>query len=418
MQLDNRYRFGFCKTERTIKYMENTFVLGISYKNADISTRSAFSISNEKQNECYKLAKKFDFKNFVVLSTCNRTEIYGTGPIFLAENIITTVCNQTKYLFDKYKFVKTTNDALLHIFHVASGLDSRILGDYEILGQFKNACKLSKENGMLNTEFERMANSCIQASKEIKTKTDLSKGTVSSSYAVIEILKEKIGEDFKKCLLIGTGKFGNKITKNIKHYLSNVDLTLSNRTSSTALEIATSLGLKTLPFEDIKNSFQNYDIIILSSSTEEYIVTPESLVNSKTKLILDLSIPQTVHPECKKNKQIEILDINTISAILDKSLDSRKKYLPVANEIINNHISAFIDWNSFYKQRGQIIDLKNILNEVSKSCPHLANLNTERIDELVNKTIQTFVKSLKQNKFFKFETKEIIDNFIHNAEAN
>lgn len=398
--------------------MENTFVLGISYKNADISTRSAFSISNEKQNECYTLAKKLDFKNFVVLSTCNRTEIYGTGPIFLAENIITTVCNQTKDLFDKYKFVKTTNDALLHIFNVASGLDSRILGDYEILGQFKNACKLSKENGMLNTEFERMANSCIQASKEIKTKTNLSKGTVSSSYAVIEILKEKIGEDFKKCLLIGTGKFGNKISKNIKHYLSNVDLTLSNRTSSTALEIATSLGLKTLPFEDIKNSFQNYDIIILSSSTEEYIVTPESLVNSKTKLILDLSIPQTVHPECKKNKQIEILDINTISAILDKSLDSRKKYLPVANEIINNHISAFIDWNSFYKQRGQIIDLKNILNEVSKSCPHLANLNTDKIDELVNKTIQTFVKSLKQKKFFKFETKEIIDNFIHNAEAN
>ncbi len=398
--------------------MENTFVLGISHKNTDISTRSAFSISAEKQNECYNLAKELDFKNFVVLSTCNRTEIYGTGSIFLAENIFTTVCNQSKDLLDKYKFVKTTNDALSHIFNVASGLDSRILGDYEILGQFKNAFKLSKENGMLSTEFERMANSCIQASKEIKTKTALSKGTVSSSYAVIEILKEKIGENFKKCLLIGTGKFGNNISKNIKHYLPNIELTLSNRTYTTALEIATAQRFKILPFEELNISFQNYDIIILSSSTEEYIVTSDTLVNAKTKLILDLSIPLTVHPDCKKIKQIEILDINTISAILDKSLESRKKYLPVANEIINNHLSAFIDWKNFYKQRGQIIDLKNILKEVSKSCPYISKLNTEKIDELVNKTIQTFVKSLKQNKFFKFETREIIDIFMQNAEAN
>ena len=78
--------------------MENTFILGISHKNTDISTRSSFSISNEKQNECYNLAKELDFKNFVVLSTCNRTEIYGIGPIFLAENIITMVCNQSKDL--------------------------------------------------------------------------------------------------------------------------------------------------------------------------------------------------------------------------------------------------------------------------------------------------------------------------------
>src|ERR1041384_6761379 len=117
--------------------MKNTFVIGISFKNADVAVRSAFSIPEEKQGICYDLAKSYNFKDFVVLSTCNRTEIYGNGSIEHAENIITTVCNQSKSLLDNFKFVKTADAALSHIFYVASGLDSQILGDYQILGQFK-----------------------------------------------------------------------------------------------------------------------------------------------------------------------------------------------------------------------------------------------------------------------------------------
>ena len=143
--------------------MKNSFVIGITFKNANIATRSAFSISPEKQKECYDMARSHNFNDFVVLSTCNRTEIYGAGCVAHAEYIITTVCNQPKELLDEYKFVKTSEEALSHIFHVASGLDSQILGDYEILGQFKNACKFSKENGLLGPVFERMANICIQS---------------------------------------------------------------------------------------------------------------------------------------------------------------------------------------------------------------------------------------------------------------
>ncbi|MCX6295235.1 MAG: glutamyl-tRNA reductase [Bacteroidetes bacterium] len=398
--------------------MESTFVIGITFKNADITTRSAFSISAERQVECYNLAKELKFNDFVVLSTCNRTEIYGLGSVELAEQIITTVCNQPKELFDTYKFVKTSEEALGHIFQVASGLDSQILGDYEILGQFKNACKLSKENGLLGPVFERMANVCIQASKEIKTKTDLSKGTVSASYAAIEILKEKIGEKPTTCLLIGTGKFGNNISKNIKHYLPNFELTISNRTYATALDIAMTHGFSLLPYENIDENLQNFDVIILSTASEQYIVTPEHLVNSKIKLILDLSIPQTVHPDCKTNNKVEVLDIDTISAILDKSLANRKTYLPIANEIINAHIATFVDWNDFYKKRSQIVELKKMLIEASQGCPHLAKLEDIVKEEMVNKTIQSFVVSLKQNKDFKFEPEKILSKFMHYGQAN
>ena len=398
--------------------MKNSFVIGITFKNANIATRSAFSISAEKQKECYELAKKHPFSNFVVLSTCNRTEIYGSGCVHHAERIISDVCNQSKELLDEYKFVKTSEAALSHIFQVASGLDSQILGDYEILGQFKNACRFSKEEGLLGPVFERMSNVCIQASKEIKTKTALSKGTVSASYAAIEILQEKVAVKPTKCLLIGTGKFGNNISKNIKHYLPHFDLTISNRTYETALDIALKNGFGLLPFEDINANIKDYEVVILSTTADKYIVTPENLADSKTKLILDLSIPQTVHPSCKHMENVEVLDIDSISAILDKSLENRKTYLPVANQILNSHIAAFVDWKTFYEQRNQIVNLKNMLIEASNSCPHLARLEEDKKNELVKKTVQAFVLELKQNNTTISEPQQIVANFMRHATVN
>jgi len=397
--------------------MENTFVMGVSFKNADVSTRSAFSISPEKQKECYDLAKSFQFEDFIVLSTCNRTEMYGVGSISFAEQIMTTVCNLPQEFLNNYKFVKTSEDALTHIFHVASGLDSQILGDYQILGQFKDSCKVSKENGLLGPVFERMANICIQASKEIKTKTSLSKGTVSASYATIEIIQEKIGERPAKCLLIGTGKFGNNISKNIKHYLPNVELTVSNRTYATAQEVASKHGFRVLPYEDIREQLKNYEVIILSAPADNYLVTPWSLEQSKTELILDLSIPQTVDPACKALDGVEIMDIDSISAILDKSIETRKTYLPIANEIINNHITAFVDWSNFYKKRNQILSLKNMIIQASKSCPHLARMDEACREDLINKAIQGFVLNLKQNKNYTFEPQVIVNEFVRFSQA-
>ncbi|HXC04843.1 MAG TPA: glutamyl-tRNA reductase [Bacteroidia bacterium] len=397
--------------------MENTFVIGITFKNADATTRSAFSISHEKQKECYDLARDYRFKDFVVLSTCNRTEIYGVGCAAHAEKIITTVCDQTGELLNAYKFVKTSTDALQHIFQVASGLDSQILGDFEILGQFKNACKYSKENGLLGPVFERMANVCIQASKEIKTRTALSKGTVSASYAAIEILKEELGDAPVKCLLVGTGKFGNNISKNIKHYLPKFELSISNRTYGTALEIATLHGFGLIPYEDVQKRAGEFDVIILSTAADGYIINPETLKHANTSLILDLSIPQTVHPSCKKRTDIRIFDIDSISAILDKSLENRKTYLPIANQIIHAHLMTFIDWSNFYKHRDQIVTLKEMLIEASTGCPHLATLNIKVREELVKKTIQNFVLGLKENAEVKFEPEKIVNKFMQYAQA-
>ena len=206
--------------------------------------------------------------------------------------------------------------------------------------------------------------------------------------------------------------------KNIKHYLPHFDLTISNRTYATALDIATANGFSLLPFEDLNDNIKDYDVIVLSTTADKYIVTPENLQNSRTRLILDLSIPQTVHPQCKYNSKLEILDIDSISAILDKSLENRKTYLPIANGILNTHIASFIDWNKFYEQRNQIVVLKNMLIEASNSCPHLARLDSAKKDELVKKTVASFVLDLKQNNGVQLEPEEIVNKFMRHASAN
>jgi len=398
--------------------MENIFVIGINFKNAGTEIRSAFSMDTEKQLACFQWAQKAHFQDFVVLSTCNRSEMYGCGSMDEVEKMMIDICKQSKEIFNTYKFIKTGKEAIKHIFQVASGLNSQILGDYEILGQFKIACKTAKTFGLLGPVFERMSNTCIQASKEIKTKTQISKGTVSASYAAIEILKEKIGENTPvKCLLIGTGKFGNKISKNIKHYLPAMDLTIANRTLETAVEIADKEGFKVLPFENIQEKIGEFEVLILSTTADTHIVQAKHLLHAKTRLILDLSIPQTVHPDCKKNPSVQILDIDSISEILNKSFENRKTYLPIANEIIKNHILKFIDWRDFYKKRNQILLLKKMLLEAGNKCPHLCQMEEKSKEEFINKAIQSFAVNLRENKIIPFEPEKMISRFIQYSQA-
>ena len=378
--------------------MESTFVIGVNFKNANVEVRSAFSMGAEKQMQCNTLAKQYDFQDFVVLSTCNRTEIYGSGSFRKAENMITEICEQPVELFNQYKFVKTSEDAIRHIFNVASGLDSQILGDYEILGQFKNACRISKENGLLGPVFERMANVCIQASKEIKTKTDLSRGTVSASYAAIEVIRNRFGEASAKALLVGMGKLGNNIAKNIKHYLPNIELTISNRTYSTAAEIAESEGFSLIPYEEVVSSIKDYNIVVLCANGNDRKLMPEDLPEDKPLLILDLSVPQSIHQDCLKHAHIEILDIDTISQILNETFEKRSTYVPIAHEIIDKHMAEFLDWRVFYKKRDQIVTMKQMFIDSSHECTYLATLDEASREVLVNKAMQEFVLNLKDNQ--------------------
>lgn len=193
----------------------NFFIAGINYKKTDALLRGEYAINNEQYASLLEQAKLVGLNELFVISTCNRTEIYGFTDS--AETLMQLLCSQTQgslETFSQIAYIKKGIEAIEHLFEVGAGLDSQILGDYEIVGQLKQAVKFSKERGFIGAYMERLINGVLQTSKEIRTKTELSGGTVSVSFAAIQYIKEKISHISKKrILLIGTGKIGRNTCK-------------------------------------------------------------------------------------------------------------------------------------------------------------------------------------------------------------
>ncbi|MGN6195237.1 MAG: glutamyl-tRNA reductase, partial [Ginsengibacter sp.] len=220
--------------------LNNFCVTGINYHKSDIAIRGKFSFSENEKILFLKEAALSGLNPCFVLSTCNRTEVYSicNNP----ENLVDLLDSNTQsnmHDFFEYGYMYQGLHAIEHLFKVASGLDSQIIGDYEILAQLKQATKFATEYGCMNNLMQRVINYAFQASKEIKTKTKLSSGTVSVSYAAIEIIKEKITNvSEKRFLLVGTGKFGKNVAKNLKNYFPLSHISLTNRTNEKASELA------------------------------------------------------------------------------------------------------------------------------------------------------------------------------------
>ena len=167
--------------------IENFWVVGVNYKKTDSSVRGSFAVNSDQYNHLLSIAPSFGVDEFFILSTCNRTEIYGfaDSPEVLTD-LLCMVTAGEKAAFEELSYVKNCKEGIAHLFHVAAGLDSQILGDYEILGQIKTAVKTAKGQGFIGPFMERLINSVLQASKAIKTHTALSGGTVSVSFAAVQ----------------------------------------------------------------------------------------------------------------------------------------------------------------------------------------------------------------------------------------
>ncbi len=274
------------------------YIVGINYKKTDASIRGEFAISPEHYSLILQKASLVNILELFVLSTCNRTEIYG-----LANNpdiLISLLCSETAGSVNTFKelaYIKRGIDAIEHLFNVAAGLDSQILGDYEIIGQIKQAVKFAKEKGFIRTFMERLVNVVLQSSKVIKSQTQLSGGTVSVSFAAVQFLRNNVVKPSKKkILLLGTGKIGRNTCKNLVDYLKTNDITLINRTEDKAFELAYELGLQVASYNDFEQHLQLADIVIVATNAEQPVIMKEDLVKHGKKILIDLSIPNNIDP--------------------------------------------------------------------------------------------------------------------------
>ncbi len=335
------------------------YIAGINYKKTDASSRGQFAVSSVHYGSLLKKASSVNVSQLFVLSTCNRTEIYGVTPN--ADVLINLLCSETTGSVETFKelaYIKKGWKAVEHLFQVAAGLDSQILGDYEIVGQIKLAVKFAKENGFMGTFLERLLSFVLQASKSIKTNTELSGGTVSVSFAAIQFLRDNVPDvKNKKIVLLGTGKIGRNTCKNLVDYLATTDITLINRTEETAGELAKEMGLQFAPFQSAHALVQNADIVIVATSAADPIIMKADLLNCGKKILIDLSIPNNIDPASKELEHVTLVNVDDLSKINDATLQNRLDEVPKAKAIIAEHTQEFAEW---YNMRKNVPALKAV----------------------------------------------------------
>jgi glutamyl-tRNA reductase len=368
------------------------FVAGINYRKTDAGMRGDFAVNADQYASLLQKAAQLGLSEIFVLSTCNRTEIYALAP---DENmLIELLCSETvgtSETFRRLAYIKQGEEAIEHIFSVGAGLDSQILGDYEIVGQMKVAVKFAKQHGCIGSFLERLYNTVLQSSKAIKNTTALSGGTISVSFAAIQFIKEQTANaSNKKIVLLGTGKIGRNTCKNIIDYLDTKNITLINRTDFKAVTMAIELGITYAPYADLQDHIDKADIVIVATNAEKAVITKESLVHSGPKILIDLSIPNNIEPAVGLLPHIRLANVDDLSMINDQTLQKRLAEVPKALPIIQQHIAEFREWFSLRKHVPVLKAVKQKLNEMHNCSLFSATHPSPLIDQdAIQKVVNT-----------------------------
>lgn len=371
------------------------YVVGLSYKKADAGIRGRFSLDMEAREALVQAAKNDGMDGILVTSTCNRTEIYG-----FAENssqLAKLLCehsNGTAEEFESVSYRYANQEAIAHIFKVGTGLDSQILGDFEIIGQLKSGFAISKKLGMTNAFFERMINHVIQASKRIKNETEISSGATSVAFASVQYILDHIKNiSEKNILLFGTGKIGRNTCENLIKHTQNHHITLINRTKDKAEKIAGKFNVTVKDHADLQAEIRGADVLIVATGAQNPTISKELIYSEKELLILDLSIPKNVAHDVPELENVTVVHLDDLSKMTDATFEKRKAFVPRAHEIIAEVEGDFNAWLQTRRFAPTINALKIKLKTMKKEeidfqRKKIANFNEEQAEIVSDRIIQ------------------------------
>jgi glutamyl-tRNA reductase len=415
------HRSNFCQVNERMQQQKSTYfyAIGLSYKKADAEIRGHFSLSDEAKQNLLSQAKQNGIESILVVSTCNRTEIYG-----FAEHpyqLIHLLCENTKGTVEEFQevaYVHKNTDAINHMFRVGSGLDSQILGDFEIISQLKFGARASKKENLLNSFTERLVNAVIQASKRIKTETELSSGATSVSFASVQYIMKSIKTISKKnILLFGTGKIGRNTCENLVKHTKNSHITLINRTKDKAEEVAGKFNLIVKDYENLEQEINASDILIVATGAHSPTVYKSLISTKKPLLVLDLSIPKNVNEDIREHSNITLVHLDDLAKITDDTLEKRKAFIPDAEVIIDEIKAEFNAWLDTLKFVPTIQAIKHKLtgfkiSEFNTQRKKMTDFNEDQAELITNNLIQKitnqFAHHLREDSNTSDESIELI----------
>jgi len=407
----------------TISKHPTFYAVGLSYKKADAEMRGKFSLDNQAKDNLLIQAKNDGLDAMIVTSTCNRTEIYGYAQHPF--QLIKLLCENSQGTiedFQKVAYVYKNNEAINHMFRVGTGLDSQILGDFEIISQLKNAFNESKNHTLVNNFLERLINAVIQSSKRIKNETEISSGATSVSFAAVQYIMNNVPDiSSKNILLFGTGKIGRNTCENLVKHTKNDHITLINRTKDKAEKIAGKFNLIVKDYADLQLEIQKADVLVVATGAQNPTIDKAILNLKKPLLILDLSVPKNVADNVKELSDVTLVHMDHLSQMTDETLENRKKYIPAAEAIIEEIKEEFFNWTKARKFAPTIHALKEKLNTIKESELNFQRKKFDNFDEeqaeiistrIIQKITTHFANHLKDNNTMVDESIEWIEKIF------
>ncbi len=384
------------------------YTIGLNYKKADEEVRGMFSLSETSIDQLLLNAKNQGLDGLLVTSTCNRTELHGFAQH--PYQLIKLLCDHSNGNVEEFQdvaYVYKNNEAIAHLFRVGTGLDSQILGDFEIISQLKQSFNRSKKIGIANPFLERLCNAIIQASKRIKNETEISSGATSVAFASVQYILKNVSDiATKNILLFGTGKIGRNTCENLIKHTKNPHITLINRTKEKADKVGGKFNLTVKAYGDLQAEIRKTDILVVATGAQKPTVSTDLIHTKKPLLILDLSVPKNVDEKVAELDHVTVVYLDQLSQMTDETLERRKQYIPQAEAIIEEAKIDFTQWLETRKFAPVIKALKMKLNTMkveeldyqSKKTVGFDSEHAEIIsDRIIQKITKQFANHLKDD---------------------
>ena len=331
-------------------------LLGLNHKSAPIEVRERFVFCEEDIKRFIPLLRLNGVSGAIVLSTCNRTEIYYEMNEFLVplkasdiENLLFTYRKTDKTVL-KYFYHKENEDVAAHLFRVGSGLDSMALGEYQVVGQIKNAVQISKLNKLISCGLSKLFDDALKAGKQVRTETALNRGAVSISYAGVELASRKLRHlSAHPVLLVGAGQTSELTIQNLVKKSCSL-FTIVNRTREKATELAEKYHATVGEMDQLAELLCLNDIVITSTASKKPLfdldMVKEAMIRREGKplFFLDLSVPRNVATEVGALEHVHVYDVDALNHVIENNLEKRKGEIAMAEMMIAASVDEFMKW--------------------------------------------------------------------------
>jgi glutamyl-tRNA reductase len=385
-------------------------VVGLNYKTAPVEIRERLSFNESELGDAIKkLNTKKSILENIIVSTCNRTEIYAvvdqmhTGRYYIKE-FLSEWFGIEQSEFSPFLFIYEEDGAIEHLFKVSCGLNSMVLGETQILGQVRSSFILAQEEGTTGTLFNHLFKQAITIAKRGHAETDIGANAVSVSYAAVELAKKIFGSlDQKHVLVFGAGKMGELAAQNL-HGNGVRKVTVINRTFEKARVLASRFAGEARTSEELEKTLIDADILISSTSTNGFVITKammekvEKQRRGKPLFMVDIAVPRDLDPKIAELESVFLYDIDDLEGIVEANLQERKKAAEKIMLMIEKEIVDFKQWLgllgvvpviSALREKANTIQSETMVS-LERKLPHLS----ERDIKVLNKHTKSIVNQL------------------------